>query len=542
MRVGSRVSSLGAVALLLAVHMHGSATGGVDAQTSQTACTLATLAAARLNQATIESAEFIAAGQFTLPRASAALATLPGFCRVHATSTPTSDSRIEFEVWMPSPWNGKLVVTGNGGYGNVPGYTDMAAAMAQGYAVVGGDTGHQTPTPDDLEWGVGHPERIIDWGSRSIHAITVPAKQIVAQAAGAAPRRAYYVGCSTGGHQGYAEMQRYPDDFDGVIAGAPGNNRVRLNAGFLWQFRSNRTPGDNRTQILPASKLPLVTRSVIAACDATDGVTDGVVTDPRACTFDPAALQCAAGDEATCLTAPQVQALKTMYGGARNPRTGEQIYPGWPKGSEAPTTTATGQPASGWHQYSGGVEPARVNFWRLWAFDDRAWDWWSFDFDRDLDRALARLGPMVDQVNPDLDAFRRRGGKAIVYQGWQDPVVSAIDTIAYYDRVRARHASQAEIDAYFRLFMVPGMGHCSGGTGTTSFGNQGGRAPVTDADHDLLSALDAWVEKGGAPNRIIASRVVNNATVRTRPLCPHPQRAVYSGSGSTDEAANFVCR
>jgi feruloyl esterase len=388
---------------------------------------------------------------------------------------------------------------------------------------------------------VGHPERIIDWGSRSIHAITAPTKRIVEHSAGAAPRRSYYTGCSTGGHQGYAEMQRYPDDFDGIIAGAPGNNRVRLNAGFLWQFLANRTRGDNQTLIVPAAKLPLITRAVVAACDAHDGVTDGVVDDPRTCPFDPASLQCAAGDEATCLTPLQVGALKKMHDGARNPRTGELIYPGWPVGSEALTTTAAGMPASGWHQYWGRAEPARAAFWQLWAFENSAWDWWSFDFDRDLDRALAKLGPMVDQVNPDLDAFRRRGGKAIVYQGWQDPVVSALDTVAYYDRVRARHTSQDEIDSFFRLFMVPGMGHCSGGTGTTAFGNQNAPAPVTDHEHDLLSALDAWVEKGTAPDRIIASRIVGGQTVRTRPLCPYPQRAVYTGPGSTDEAANFVC-
>jgi feruloyl esterase len=199
-------------------------------------------------------------------------------------------------------------------------------------------------------------------------------------------------------------------------------------------------------------------------------------------------------------------------------------------------------PASGWHQYWGREEPTRAAFWRLWAFEDPAWDWWSFDFDRDLDRALAKLGPMVDQVDPDLDAFRRRGGKAIVYQGWQDPVVSALDTIAYYDRVRARHTNQDDVDGFFRLFMVPGMGHCSGGTGATHFGNQNAPPPTVDVQHDLLSALDAWVEQGRPPDRLIASRVIGGQTVRTRPLCAYPRRAVYTGSGSTDEATNFVCK
>jgi feruloyl esterase len=530
------------VVVLLGLQLTGMPTTDVGAQVSVVACDPGTFDALQLDAARVVSAEVVAAGAFIPPRAKAPMSNLPGFCRIHATATPTAASLVHFEVWVPGTWNGKLVVTGNGGYGNVPSYGDMARAMLQGYAVVGGDTGHQTPTPDDLQWGVGHPERIVDWGSRSIHAITAPSKRILERATGSAPRRAYFYGCSTGGHQGYASMQRYPGDFDGVIAGAPGNNRVSLNAGFLWQFLANRSRDDNQTLIIPATKLPLITRAVVAACDATDGVTDGVVDDPRACTFDPASLQCAAEDDATCLTPVQVDALQRMYDGARNPRTGEQIYPGWPKSSEALTTTAAGGPGSGWHQYWGNTEPARAAFWRLWAFEYPAWDWWSFDFDRDMARALEKLGPMVDQVNPDLDEFQRLGGKAIVYQGWQDPVVSALDTIAYFERVRARHESPDAIDDYFRLFLVPGMGHCSGGTGATSFGNQNAPAPVVDAQHDVLSALDLWVEQGRAPDRIVASRIVAGQTVRTRPLCPHPRRAVYLGAGSTDEASNFVCR
>jgi len=541
----------GAVGVVRVGHVSGRSALGAGAQSAAEPCALQTFSSLAIDGVTVQTAEFVAAGGFIAvaaggliapPRGNAPMTELPGFCRVRATAAPAVDSHVEFEVWTPLEWNGKLVVTGNGGYGNVPSYGDMGRAMRQGYAVVGGDTGHQTPTPDDLEWGAGHPERIADWGSRSIHLITGPATRIVERLAGTPPRRAYFYGCSTGGHQGYAEIQRYPDDFDGVIAGAPGNNRVRLNAGFLWQFLANRPPGDDRTLILPAAKLPLVTRAVVASCDADDGVTDGVVSDPISCRFDPAVLQCAASDEATCLTQAQVAVLKRMYDGATNGRTGAQVYPGWPKGSEAPTVSATGMPTSGWHQYWGGTEPARANFWRLWAFENRAWNWWSFDFDRDLQRALTTLGPLVDQVDPDIDAFKRSGGKAIVYQGWQDPVVSAIDTIDYYERVRDRQGSQADVDSFFRVFMVPGMGHCAGGSGTTHFGNQNAPAPVTDREHDLLTALDAWVEDGIAPDRVIASRVVGGAAVRTRPLCPHPQRAVYLGSGSTDDATNFVCR
>jgi feruloyl esterase len=454
-----------------------------------------------------------------------------GYCRVRATTTPAKNSAIEFEVWIPDKWNGKIVATGNGGYSNVPNYRDMAYALSQGYAAVGGDTGHQTQTPDDLLWGVGHPERILDWGTRSIHAITAPAKRIAKALDGRTPTRAYYYGCSTGGHQAYAEIQRYPEDFDGVVAGAPGNNRVRLNAGFLWQFLSNRRRGDEAHTLIPATKLPAITRAVVAACDANDGVIDGVLDDPRDCDFDPASMACTGDDDASCLTTAQLAALRKMYAGATNPRTHEQIYPGWPKGSEA-----------GWQQYWGTTEPARVNFWRYWVFDNPNWDPWTFDFDRDLAHADAKVGKMIDQVNPDLTAFRRHGGRAIVYQGWQDPVVSALDTVGYYERLRGRTGSQADTDRFFRLFMVPGMSHCAGGSGTTSFGNQNAPSPLVDAEHDMLSALDAWVERGTPPDRIIASRVVNGSTVRTRPLCPYPRRAVYVGTGSADDAANFVCR
>jgi feruloyl esterase len=231
-----------------------------------------------------------------------------------------------------------------------------------------------------------------------------------------------------------------------------------------------------------------------------------------------------------------------MYAGAKNPRTGKTIYPGWPLSSEALTVGANGQPLSGWNRYWGTTEPTRANFWRYWVFNDPNWNWWKFDFDRDLMHATKTIGPLIDQTSANLKAFQARGGKAIVYQGWQDPVVNALDTISYYDRVKSHQGSQAATDKFFRLFLVPGMGHCVGGTGATNFGNQGSPAPMIDADHDLLAALDAWVETGHAPQQIIAAKVVQGATVRTRPLCPYPQKASYNGYGSTDNAANFVCR
>lgn len=530
-------------AALLAITAGLAACGGTDDEVSAPvappvplACSAAALAAVPLTGSTVASAIAVAAGSYTPPGTSTALANLPGFCRITATAKPTSDSLVNFEVWVPdgTAWNGKLVVTGNGGYSPTLNYGDMAYAMRQGYAVVGGDTGHQSADPNAMFWGVSHPEKIADWGSRSIHAITAPAKALVQGRSATAPSRAYYYGCSTGGHQGYAQMQRYPTDFDGIVAGAPGNNRTRLNVEFMHRFLSNRAPNTNTPVILTSAKAALITQRAIAACDALDGVTDGVMEDPRACTpdkFNIDALLCTAGDNATCLTAEQIAVARKIYAGPKNPRTGQQLYPGLMVGTE-----------SGWSAYWGSTEPVRADYWRLWVFENPQWNWWSFDYDRDIAFADAKIGALVDQTSTDLSAFKASGAKAIVYQGWQDPVVNAADTIAYFDKVKAVQGSQAELDKFARLFLVPGMGHCSGGAGATNFGNQGGTSPTVDADHDVLMALDRWVDRGTAPERIVATRVVGGNAVRTRALCAHPKKAVYNGSGSSDDAANFSCQ
>jgi feruloyl esterase len=498
------------------------------------ACTTDALAGITLANAVMTAASGVPAGTYA-PPSGAPQQNLPAFCRINAQATPTSSSLINFEIWVPegTAWNGKLVVTGNGGYSPSLSYGDMAYAMRQGYAVVGGDTGHQSADPNAMFWGVNQPEKIADWGSRSIHAITAPARALVAGLAAKEPTRSYYYGCSTGGHQGYAQIQRYPEDFDGVIAGAPGNNRTRLNVEFMHRFLSNRATGANTPVILTSAKAALITQRAVAACDSLDGVTDGVMEDPRACTtaqFNIDALQCAGADAPDCLTADQVAVAKKIYAGPKNARTGAQIYPGYPVGSEA-----------GWPAYWGSTEPVRADYWRLWVFENPQWNWWTFDYDRDLAFADAKISPLVDQTNADIGAFKARGAKVIVYQGWQDPVVNPIDTIAYVDRVKALQGSQAEVDSFLRLFVVPGMGHCSGGSGATNFGNGGAASPTPSADHDVLMALDRWVETGAAPDRIVATRVVGGAAVRTRPLCPHPKKAVYAGAGSTDDAANFRC-
>lgn len=540
MRYHSDTFGMAMLASLVVACAHGSTRGTSPARAALT-CDSTSVAKLGLDGARVTSVQRVEVG---LPAVDDMRSRVRAFCRVRGESTPSPASRVGFELWLPldAAWNGKLVATGNAGFSSLLAYADMWMLLRRGYATLGGDTGHQSDEPNDLRFVVGHRERIEDWGSRSIHAIVVPAKAIASALSGRPVRRAYFYGCSTGGQQAFAEMQRYPEDFDGVIAGAPGHNRVRLNAAFLWQYRANHAKNDDATPILTPAKLVLVTRLVIAACDSLDGLRDGVLDDPRECGWKPESIRCASAETPDCLTTPQVAALAAMYAGARNSRTGEQIYPGWPKGSEAPVVAPSGAAMSGWHGYWGTTEPTRADFWRYWVFENPDWSWWTFDFDRDLATADAKVGRVVDQTSVDLSAFRRRGGKAIVYQGWADPVVSALDVIGYYERLRAREGSQGATDEYFRLFMVPGMTHCARGPGATAFGNQGAESPICDAQHDLVEALDRWVEQGVAPERIIASRLDGSRVTRTRPLCAYPRRAVYVGTGSTDDASKFACR
>jgi feruloyl esterase len=505
------------------------------AAAAQGRCDALDLTSLALDAAAVTSVAWVDAGSYSPPGTTDRFAGLPAFCRVLGTASPTTDSLIHFELWVPQggAWNGKLVATGNGGYSSALSYGDMAYAMRQGYATLGGDTGHQTVVSGDLTWGVGHPEKIVDWGTRSINAITVPGKRIVAALQGKDVSRSYYYGCSTGGHQAYAEVQRYPQDFDGVIAGAPANNWVALSAEALWKYRSNRT-ADRPDPILTPEKAQWLNGAAIAACDALDGVTDGIIDDPRACTaerFNVEALQCKGADAANCLTAPQVAAVKRLYQGATNPRTGAPLYPGPVPGTE-----------TGWPSYWRDASPARLGFWGLWSRGTADWSAWSFDFDLDYADTLNHFAGLVDQVDPDIAAFKARGGKLITYQGWADPVIGVLDTIGYYDKVTARQGSLAQTQSFFRLFVVPGMGHCGGGDGANVFGNAGEAAPVITPQTDLLMALDRWVERGTAPDDLIASKVTDGTVTGTRPLCAYPRKAVYAGTGSTEDAASFSCR
>ena len=453
------------------------------------------------------------AGVLVIPGEAKPL-TVPAMCRIAGVATPTPYSQIHFEVWVPeqTPWSGRLQVFGNSGYvGRIP-YSDMSKGIAQGNAVAGGDTGHVTTSmPEDLTFVVGHPEKMKDWGYRSIHEVTQAAKAVIASVAGKPPAFSYFFGCSTGGGQGLAEAQRYPADFNGIVAGAPGYNRTHINAGALWAFAQLHAKPES---MVPVAKLNLVARTVVDTCDAKDGLKDGIVNDPRACHFDPGVMLCKDADGPDCLTAAQVAAMRRIYDGARNPRTGELIYPAWPQGTEAGSAPALV-----------AALPPRNDFWRYWVFDNPEWKWQSFDFDKDMSFADKKVGAYVNNINPHLDPFVAKGGKLLLYQGWADPIGNAFDTIDYFEAVQG---ATRNAGASSRLYMVPGMNHCRGGVGADSF--------------DQDAAIEHWVEDNMPPERLIAAHREGRATRFTRPLCPYPATAVYDGKGDPNSAASFACQ
>ena len=442
----------------------------------------------------------------------------PASCRVAATLTPTPDSDIRIEVWMPmTGWNGKFHSAGGAQGGNTSAiggsinYPPMLTALKQGFATAGTDGGHQGAT---LAFAPDHPEKVVDFGYRAVHEMTVAAKTLMTAFYGSGPRYSYWNACAAGGRQGWQEVQRYPADYDGLLAGDPARDWTHLQAWSLWVWQSAHA---SEASYIPPSKYPALHRAVLDACDALDGVSDSVLENPTACHFDPAVLACKSGDSDSCLTPPQVEAARRIYAPARNPRTGATIFPGLLPGSEP-----------GWAGLAGPNPPFyATETFKYLAFNDPSWSPTTrpIDFDADVAKADA-TGAALNANNPDLRPFFARGGKIITYAGWADPLISPLNDVGFYDKVSST-VGAAQVDRSYRLYMVPGMTHCRGGQGTDTF--------------DMLSALEQWVEQGKAPGRIEASRVVNGTVQRTRPLCPYPQVAKYSGNGSTDDAANFTC-
>ena len=497
-----------------------------DARGQPRAIPCAELTGLRLDDTTITAATLLPAGANPNPVGTIALP----ICRVVAVTEPA----VQFEVWLPSSgWNGKFQLVGNGGTAGVISYSAMRPALARGYAVASTDTGHVSSGSFDSTWALNRPDLVADFGHRGTHVTAVNGKAITRAFYGEKPNYSYYVGCSKGGQQGLMEAQRYPEDFDGLIAGDPANNWTRFYAGsHLWY--SMATLKDPESYI-PASKTALLGNASRAACDAIDGIVDGVIDDPRKCKFDPAVLTCKAGqDPATCLTPKQVTAAKAIYSGVRTPW-GELVHPPLVPGAE--------DGPGGWAAWTTGSAPftglhwlAADGFFRYMVFNNPGYDPMTFNFGSDLLFALHKVGHSVDAVDPDLRDLQKRGSKLIVYHGFSDPDISPLNSINYFESVvdfnARRHDDRDDAlertQDFFRLFMVPGMQHCSGGPGPNSF--------------DMLTQLENWVEKGQAPTRVVASHITNGVVDRTRPLCVDPKVAVYDGSGSTDDEANFACR
>jgi feruloyl esterase len=474
------------------------------------------LSALALPNVTITRAQAVEAGPFTPPGAAETdtARVLPAFCRVAATLKPTSDSDIKIEVWMPaSGWNGKFQAVGNGAFNGSIAYSSMMTALTRGYATSSTDTGH---TGNTAAFAPGHAEKVIDFAWRAVHEMTLAARQVIAAYYDSGPKYSYWNGCSAGGRQAMKEAQRFPADFDGIIAGAPG---LDWTGRAIQAVRVMKALDQSEAARLSPAQLQLLHRAVVNACDALDGVKDGLIADPARCTFNPSLLECEDGaGKVACLSAKQAETARLIYSPVINPKTKREIA-GLARGSE-PGWTLTGWTAS--------ARATGVDQFRFLVFNDPRWDARRFNPDTDIPLADEADAGTINAMDPDLKPFIDRGGKLIQYHGWSDPQISPFNSTEYYRRVVEAIGSETEVRNAYRLFMVPGMGHCSGGEGPNAF--------------DMVGALEQWVEHGQAPDWIVASHSTGGAVDRTRPLCPYPTIAVYKGTGSIDAAESFTCQ
>jgi feruloyl esterase len=440
---------------------------------------------------------------------------LPAFCRVVAAVRPTADSDIRVEVWMPiSGWSGRALGTGNGGFAGKISYSALANGLKSGHAVANTDMGMAVPADADASVFVGRPERWRDWGYRATHEMSVVEAALIRAFYGRAAVHSYFSGCSTGGEQALMEAQRFPDDYDGIVAGAPANNRTGVHLSILWNYLATQREA---AAYLPQDKLQLLHRAVVNACDMQDGLRDGLIGDPFSCKFDPATLLCKAGGSENCLSDAQVETARRVYAGPRDPGTGKPLYPGVPKSSELD-----------WSHF--GPEPGRKSpppyapiF--QWVFGVK-WDWHAFDLGSDPQKMERQLGKDVNAVDGNLTRFRNRGGKLIAYHGLSDWLVVPGEALRY--RESLLHATRGNANDFYRLYLIPGMGHCGGGEG-----------PNTIA---ALGPLEDWVEKGVAPGQLLAVRnPIPTSGALERPICAYPSLTRYRGTGDPNTPENFVC-
>ena len=490
----------------------------------------AELAGMAVTDGKVTAATLVEAGKFALPQApggpppgvlAQGFANLPAFCRVQATLTPTSDSDIKVEVWLPaSGWNGKFVGIGNGVWAGSLSLTQLGDPLSKGYAVATTDTGH-TGNGLTAEWAVGHPEKLVDFGHRAVHGMTVAAKEAIRAFYGEGPRVSLWNSCSTGGRQGLMSAYRYPADYDAISAMAPANPMTELMTQSMWAgWQPNRSPGAK----VSVSKLAAVHAAVVKKCDKLDGLEDGLVMHPTACEFDPATVQCTAGESDSCLTAEQVETVRAMHDGIRGPG-GNVVLGGWPWGSEMQLAALTQGPAP---------FPVALTYYSMLVFGDRqGWDWKTFDYIRDAQAGVAYGRDILDVPPTGLDAFFARGGKLLLSHGWNDGLIPATNSLQFYRNLYYDIPLQ-QAQQQLRYYIVPGMDHCSGGEGVSQF--------------DTLGTIDDWATTGRAPHAIVASRPAQAggppgapAAPLSRPLCPYPLVAKYDGEGDTALASSFDC-
>ncbi len=525
--------------------------GGGSAAWAGVACDA--LAGVSIPNTTITSAGQVT-GPLSVSSPGGAGKTSVPFCRVQGVTHPTPKADVRFEVWLPAEWNSRMKTPTTGGFlGGIP-YTRMAEDIARGYVMVGSNLGHEGGT--DPRWELD-PDALAAFGYGAHPAVNRAARALTQAFYSKPPAHSYFEGCSGGGRQALMMAQRYPELFDGIIAGAPSSSYPDAIMQILWQQRIQKPKTAGDAALIPNPKLAMISAAVLARCDAKDGVKDDHITDPRACARDVSALRCKAGETADCLTDAQINGLQEIYRGPHR-STGEPLFAGPMPGGEYNWKLETGD-SVGYGGFFGDV-----------VLENTSWDWRTLDFDTDYQRMLTKLHPIMSAPSPDLSAFKARGGKILQFHGWNDQLIAPTVSPNYYSalidfehlkgskdidtaiekltpqQIAAADANPQSIQDYFRLFMVPGMGHCSGGKAPNAFDNYPNAVPSKrDVEHSAMMALERWVEQGVAPERIVATQYVDNdpkkGIERERPLCAYPKVERYKGSGNVNDAANFTC-
>jgi hypothetical protein len=499
----------------------------------------------QLTDTAIISADSVAAGPFALPPGSPAPSIdVTAFCRVKGQIKPTSDSNITLEVWLPaSGWNGKFEQLGNGGLAGSINLFLVAAEMKKGFATAATDDGHQG-IPVDASWATGHPEKVKDFGYRAVHETSLKAKQIIAAFYQKSPSYSYFNGCSEGGREAMMEAQRYPEDFNGILAGAAALEWTKLMFAFAWNAQALNNP----VSFIPDTKRKAVREAALAACGTQDGVRDDFIKDPLRCHFDPSALACKGADSDSCLTAEQITALKKIYAGPSD-STGQQISPGYEPGAE----DTAGIPGISFASYVFGASPGASldaifssAFFGGFVFGKPGWKFSDLNFDKDIATTEDKVGSVLNANNSDLTAFRARGGKLLQYHGWNDGSPSPLHSVNYYENVMGKMGGFGKTKDFYRLFMAPGVMHCGSGPGPNLFGNMLDFGAANDPERNVFTALEKWTEEGVAPDKVIATKYQDDNPAKgvemTRPLCPYPQQAKWSGKGATSNAQNWSCQ